>query len=389
MFDAKTIRLAESLRPDLDFSVMGTEQFAILKIVENASGGGVEPIRDAVISNGIAYFDRVSVSQPLVSLKLNIPVTQTGSGTPSPTNIRDFMGVSGVNIGQTSDYGKYFRGLLNGTYGFVDLGSLTWEKIIVPQGTLFRGVLITVRRTSGSSIIPNIICPNFITTSQSGRGEKTISQPTESGNVDIIDSDYTDATTFKTAMSGVYLIYELAKPSTPITPEQFATLCQAFDIIGNTYQITFGQTVYSANLDVLTGKLSITHGIVDLGDLEWNLAPGATRFYTDNINDISLEADFTDMFCSGYNVISSAVSFSNMPDKSIKRGQSNSYISIRDLDYTDASLFTTAVTGMKLVYKLAEPIEIQLTPTVINTLIGENVIFADVADVTECKYTRK
>lgn len=45
MFDAKTIRLAESLRPDLDFSVMGTEEFAILKIVENATGGGVEPIR--------------------------------------------------------------------------------------------------------------------------------------------------------------------------------------------------------------------------------------------------------------------------------------------------------------------------------------------------------
>ena len=84
MFDAKTIRLAESLRPDLDFSVMGTEQFAILKIVENASGGGVEPIRDATIENGIAYFDRVTASQPLVSLLLNIPISQQGSGTPSP-----------------------------------------------------------------------------------------------------------------------------------------------------------------------------------------------------------------------------------------------------------------------------------------------------------------
>jgi len=41
------------------------------------------------------------------------------------------------------------------------------------------------------------------------------------------------------------------------------------------------------------------------------------------------------------------------------------------------------------VYELAEPIEVQLTPTQITTLIGENVIFADVGDITECKYTRK
>lgn len=388
MFNAKTIILAKALRPDLNFASPGAEELVWLKIASRYASGN--PVRDAVISNGIAYFDRVSVSQPLVSLKLNIPVTQQGSGTPSPDNIRDFISFSGVNIGQTSGYGEYFQGLLKGTYGFVDLGSLTWEKIIVPQGNLFRGVLTTIRRTSGSSIIPNIICPNFITTSQSGRGEKTISQPTASGNVDIIDSDYTDASDFKTSVTGVYLIYELATPVTPtITPEQFAMLCQAFGITGNTYLITFGQTVYSANLDVLTGKLSITHKIVDLGDLEWNLASAATRFYTNDITDISLEADFTDMFCSCYDVISSAVSFSNMPDKSIKRGQSSTNISIRDLDYTDASLFTTAVTGQKLVYELATPIEVQLTPTQISTLIGENVIFADVADVTECKYTRK
>ena len=87
--------------------------------------------------------------------------------------------------------------------------------------------------------------------------------------------------------------------------------------------------------------------------------------------------------------MSSVVPFASMPDKSIKRGQSNANIYVRDLDYTDASLFTAAVTGQKLVYELATPIEIQLTPTQISTLIGKNVIFADVGDITECKYTRK
>ena len=73
MFDAKTIRLAEALRPDLDFSVLGTEEFAILKIVNNATGGGVVPVYDADIANGIATFSGVTKSKPLVSLLLNIP----------------------------------------------------------------------------------------------------------------------------------------------------------------------------------------------------------------------------------------------------------------------------------------------------------------------------
>lgn len=82
MFNTKTIILAKALRPDLNFASPGTEELVWLKIASRYASGN--PIRNATISNGIAYFDQVTVSQPLVSLKLNIPVTQTGSGTPSP-----------------------------------------------------------------------------------------------------------------------------------------------------------------------------------------------------------------------------------------------------------------------------------------------------------------
>ena len=62
------------------------------------------------------------------------------------------------------------------------------------------------------------------------------------------------------------------------------------------------------------GLLKGTYGFVDLGDLEWKYTSVTTRFYTDDITDISLDANFTDMLCSKYDVISSSISFSNMPE---------------------------------------------------------------------------
>ena len=105
-------------------------------------------------------------------------------------------------------------GTVNRRYGIVDLGTLSWTAIQVTQGILFRGDLSGIKKTTGSGIVPNIVCSKYITTAQSYRTDKTVSQPTESYNVDVIDSAYSDAATFKTAMSGVYLVYELATPTT-------------------------------------------------------------------------------------------------------------------------------------------------------------------------------
>ena len=153
----------------------------------------------------------------------------------------------------------------------------------------------------------------------------------------------------------------------------------------NIYTFTFGKNIYRGYIDWLNGKVIANYVVIDLGDLNWNYTSGTPRFYTDDITDISLEADFTDMFCSNYDVISSGVPFANMPDKSIKRSQSNTNIYIRDLDYTDVSLFTTAVTGQKLAYELATPLEIPLTPVPIKSIIGLNSIASNTGDL-DIKY---
>ena len=374
MFTAKDFEVARAIKPGINLARLDPSAYAWLKIAQNANGSSTA--YDAVIENGIAYFDRVTASQPLVSLLLNIPVTQTGSGTPSPDNIRDFIGVQGVNISRT---GKNLTTIFtDGTVPSIRTGEL-------------------VNSSGGrSNFVP--VWPNTYYTFSTASVAQLLYIFYYDVNHGFISFDYlnTQTLTGKTPNNCAYIMLRTDLNASSIIDAQLeksSTATPYEPYTGNTYQISFGQTVYSANLDVLTGKLSITHEIVDLGSLTWRYGSGSQVFYTEDITDMSEAIPFDNMACSAFETLNSNISLVNMTNYSIKRGKSESSmgtIYVKDTDYTDADAFTTAVTGMQLVYELAEPIEIQLTPTtVINTLIGENVIFADVANVTECKYTRK
>jgi hypothetical protein len=78
-------------------------------------------------SGAIASFpDGAAVAAKDVTI--GIEPVQSGSGDPSPTNVRPISGWTGAKVANISDSEKqpYFAGLLNGTYGFVDLGTLNW-----------------------------------------------------------------------------------------------------------------------------------------------------------------------------------------------------------------------------------------------------------------------
>ena len=69
------------------------------------------------------------------------------------------------------------------------------------------------------NIVSNIICSKYITADGNAAYEEIQSVGVHTnGNVNVYDNAYsdgeTDATAFKTAMSGVYLVYELATPTT-------------------------------------------------------------------------------------------------------------------------------------------------------------------------------
>ena len=105
-------------------------------------------------------------------------------------------------------------GTVTRKYGIVDLGTLSWAT----SGNIFyaTGLANTIKRPANTEIA-NIVCPLYIVTT---RNDLVNNEPnkhvaiTNTGNVQIIDSTYTTQADFKTAMSGVMLVYELATPTT-------------------------------------------------------------------------------------------------------------------------------------------------------------------------------
>lgn len=115
-------------------------------------------------------------------------------------------------------------------YAVVDLGTLTWTY----SGSIFRTGNIGNALNSNANTIPNIICSKYGTITRAvittleyvGITINTGSY----GEIWVTDSTYDSAATFKAAMSGVYLVYELATPTTE-TAEPYQQI-QVVDPLG-------------------------------------------------------------------------------------------------------------------------------------------------------------
>lgn len=151
------------------------------------------------------------------------------------------------------------------------------------------------------------------------------------------------------------------------------------------YTINLGSTVYGGEYDARTGLFTVTWVGVDMGSLSWSL-PGS-YFITNSVRtDILSPVDgntLPEVMCDIYNPIT----WNQSANYAVQIGpQSYSqYVGqvwIKNNDYTSAADFKTAMSGHYLVYKLATPTTIQLPPCPIDTLLGENNIWADTGDTT-------
>lgn len=99
--------------------------------------------------------------------------------------------------------------------GSVDLGTLSWR---VDDRVSFETFQLTGQKlTKNYNIAPNILCSKYPTKTQNELwGKINVTGITANGRVDgyvyVNDTSYTDATTFKKAMQGVMLYYELESP---------------------------------------------------------------------------------------------------------------------------------------------------------------------------------
>ena len=334
-----------------------------------------------------------AVADEMVSCIAYINPLQSGSGTPSPDNIRPISGFAGGNVYVMDDATNktYFEGLVKGTYNVVDLGSLSWSKRTTTNDNWqFYATLSGVKRPSASSSRASVLCSGYSTISADSAysGAKGIAVAYNADLLYVTDMTYSTASAFKTAMSGVYLIYQLATPITPtITPSSFHELLAEFGVNGNYYNVSWQSeagTVYGGYVDLTTGVLTVTHIKATYDSFE-TFTVGTSgagvkycdcRFYTPNIAVRDSVA-----VCNKYNWISIATTGYDGAFR-----QYESVVTIYDNSFTNVATARTKLADIEVVFKLATPQTYQLTPQTVRTLAGSNTIWNDVNGDMEIEY---
>lgn len=157
---------------------------------------------------------------------------------------------------------------------------------------------------------------------------------------------------------------------------------------GTTTTINLGQTVYGGKLNVTRGEMTVDRAMVDLGNKTWYYKASGSMlspYFWADITDAKFKGATAstnyDLMCSQYKSTNRSLSdFLNGCITFDGDASSVTQVQIKDDRYTDATTFKTAMNGVQLVYELATPITISLTPTQVSSLLGSNNFWADSGD---------
>ena len=291
-------------------------------------------------------------SNPIITLE---PI-QAGSGTPSPSNIRVISGYDkievlscGVNVwNEEWEVGTYDE--TTGEKSSAIQAFRSKNKIrVIPNGQYYFNITsLPVSATRYPRIFKYAANGDYL-------GVYNLTSPTLNIASDTayitfrLDTNY--GTTYKNDISINY----------PATQTSYVASNKTTSI-----SESLGQTVYWGRLNVRTGEFEVLGGGVDLGDLTYTYNAGGTGEFGAPLplsKQVSTASN-PNAVCSIYAVRESGYRNANnftigVADKSYS---TSPYITIKDNRYNSASDLKTALTGQKLVYELATPFTIQLTP---------------------------
>lgn len=337
-------------------------------------------LTDTIENVPIASFSDGADEIPVRELQVAIEPVQSGTGDPSPTNVRPISGHTEVKVMRTGvnlwDKANVENGYIDDTTGEV--------KATAPY-----------KNTGFVKVLPNT--QYYIKTEQTASAwgawydadKRYISGVTSYHTSPLITSpNNASYVRLTVASSGIGNIntFGINYPSTATDYEPF----------GQTYPISLGQTVYGGTLNVTTGVLTINMAEVDLGTLTWSKY--APRFYaqiatTDPdcpkapANDSTYIAN---AICSQYSVTNRLRVESIKNSFSIHNAGATTYITVHDDSLTSggSTAFKSAMSGVQLCYELATPTTVQLTAAEVETLFGQNNVWADTGNVVKLTYRK-
>lgn len=324
----------------------------------------------ATASGAVASFADGADGIPLKDMLVNITAVQAGSGDPSPQNVRAISGWTVANIIRA---GK-------------NLVSID-DQTVTTQTTVLNYMLFKAGTyTASFTAVNSGSITGYFRIATSNTTVKQITIP--SGTNGRISESFTisEDMSLRVVCNGAVAGYSYDISNVQIELGSPVTEYESY--VSETYTIQLGQTVYKGMLNPLTGEMVVTHKGVDLGDLSWAYVT-ANAYFRALITyaEEPVAGGLRDVICSCYKTFNGNGNNFYNSDKTCYAASTSinaniKWLCIRDSDYTDKDTFTEAVTGQIIVYPLAEPITIQLTPVVITTLLGKNNIWADCGDIS-------
>lgn len=234
-------------------------------------------------SGAVATFTDDKGDLPIRSLVVDIEMVQSGSGDPSPTNIRPISGWDAVTTTREGTGGAnrqtYTTNLPATVYGgtldvvtgklivdraMVDLGTLIWSyNASATQPFMFSSSISgTVKLPTASTQVAGLTCSMLPTVSANSIyiGESTTGIGVHlNGQVRVVYPNMpTNVNEFKTAMNGVQLCYELATPlEYTLTPQEVTTLLGSNNIYADCGDIESAEYLIDTKVYVDSQRVAI------------------------------------------------------------------------------------------------------------------------------------
>ena len=320
------------------------------------------------------------------------------------------------SAGSVRDY-KDPDGTIHRLVGVVDLGTIDWDTYSSADNHVFRASLtnLGIKPTANNNVLANAICQLYSIMAFepiSASDNMCFSISSVSNNrIVFVNQSYSTTIAFKTAMSGVYLFYELAEETTEegtpfsenIEINDYGTMswldsenayvsvpqgCKIFypvdyvlfiDSLGQREDIDWdveeivSQEQLSASetqRDTIDTQLKNALGgtlrqclcvkesldfdntaFVDLGTLNYTYVSGANPYFISNAGQLTDRAVSQKMISTFYKV--NAVAVANMSNLQMKGDGSTPQVYFINTNYTDATQFKNAMKGVLLAYEKA------------------------------------
>lgn len=385
----------------LDQSTASTTQYGITKLnntvtststSEAATANAVKTVKDSVptnvsdLPNDARYIkayeehsgDIVTFKDTNINdLVADIEPIQSGSGDPSPSNVRPISGHTDVVVSRSGknlcDTSLVYNGYINSSQQKI-ASNANARTLYLPCKP---NTAYTVSKQAGQRFIV----------------AETTEIPTNNVVVRNIVLDYTASSlTITTTASAKYLVafVYLSTADTGVTADQMLATCQIElgltastyePYQGDTYTTALGTTVYGGTLDVTTGVLTVTHKLVNCdGSEQWGMVSSGYFTIAKSNLDATLsttEAHSDTMICNRLPWLST------QPNTTASFNAVTHTVRVSMPSITSLANFKTYLgnNNLQFILELATPTTTTLTAQQISTLLGENNVWGNTGQV--------